>query len=255
MCQNGCSPAPTNDTLVFGEDGELNTSLTGGTSELIVQQPCPIRVLNGSWLLEVLPRIPFVFSPRVRGLLRIEVGPSSLRCSGDIYTRRPFFPAFSEGTTAGENVIFPGPQPWYPSFPKNPVLLVLPLERSELHERHAHGGHRSAPVESGHPGVRLHRHPGAELPAGSGRLPRGAGPGDAGHPGDRGHDVDRQGDQDLGPVPRVPDRGRRDGQSQLPGLRDDRVRGWSPRSGRSTRPRAGMCGSRRTRSPSRTMPA
>jgi hypothetical protein len=131
MCQTeGCLHAPTDEALVFGEDGEIVTPATGADAPLILQRPCPIGVLNGSWLLEVLPRFPFVFAPQVRGPLRIEVGASSLRVSGDIYTHRPLFPGFEPVTAvplqpvpvppdpvADEGVIFPGSSPWYPSFP------------------------------------------------------------------------------------------------------------------------------------------
>lgn len=146
-----CSHAPTDETLVFGENGEIVTPQAGADTPLILQQPCPIGVLNGSWLLEVPPRLPFVFAPQVRGPMRIEVGASSLRVSGDIYTQRPIFAGFpgsvtpvpqpvpvppvgpgpigpiagpvadgptAAGPVADENVIFPGPPPWYPSFPK-----------------------------------------------------------------------------------------------------------------------------------------
>jgi hypothetical protein len=80
--------------LEFGEDGELVTA-----------PPCPIEVLNGSWLLEVQPGVPV--APQVRGPLRIEVGASSLRVSGDIYTRH----AAATGAPPDP------PSPGYPSFP------------------------------------------------------------------------------------------------------------------------------------------
>jgi len=157
MCQTGCPPAATEETLVFGQDGEIDASGVGIDPELILARPCPIGMLNGSWLVEVLPRIPFVFPPEVRGPMRIEVGPSSLRCSGDIYTHRPVFPTFpaataavpqplpvppvsvgqpgfglinpadagsaaddeiGAGLAADDDVILPGPRPWYPSFPR-----------------------------------------------------------------------------------------------------------------------------------------
>src|SRR3954454_15163743 len=142
MGQNGCGSGSATGTVVFGADGEIDQSRSSAASELFWQQPCPIEDLNGSWLFEVLPRLPVFFAPRVRGPLRIEVGPSALRCSGDVYTFRPSLTNF--GGTFGEpvpvppvpdplfgpepptggsdaadgNVIFPGSQAWYPSFPK-----------------------------------------------------------------------------------------------------------------------------------------
>jgi hypothetical protein len=142
MGQNGCGSGSATGTVVFGADGEIDQSRSSAASELFWQQPCPIEDLNGSWLFEVLPRLPVFFAPRVRGPLRIEVGPSALRCSGDVYTFRPSLTNFGgmfgepvpvapvpdpvfgpEPPTGGSdaadgNVIFPGSQAWYPSFPK-----------------------------------------------------------------------------------------------------------------------------------------
>ncbi len=133
-------PAHDAEELSFGEDGEL---LPAPGSPVLVRPPffgpCPIGSLNGSWLLEVVPST--IFSPLVRGPMRIEVGPSSLRASGDIYSVRRFFPWRIElippviapmpnptpiptplpdaGDTSEDFVVFPTPPPWYPSFPKS----------------------------------------------------------------------------------------------------------------------------------------
>jgi hypothetical protein len=142
-------PAHESDALTFGEDGEL---IPAPGSPILVRPPffgpCPVGSLNGSWLLEVIPST--IFSPLVRGPLRIEVGPSSLRASGDIYSQRRFFPwpieplpvirpipipnpvpiptpipggpdrpAGGTGDAAQDFVVFPFPPPWYPSFPKS----------------------------------------------------------------------------------------------------------------------------------------
>ncbi len=137
-------PTHDSDELTFGEDGEL---IPAPGSPVLVRPPffgpCPIGSLNGSWFLEVVPST--IFSPLVRGPLRIEVGPSSLRASGDIYSQRRFFPwridplpplilptpapnpipdagdqpAGGAADASQDLVVFPTPPPWYPSFPKS----------------------------------------------------------------------------------------------------------------------------------------
>jgi cell wall-associated NlpC family hydrolase len=141
-------PANETDELSFGEDGEL---IPAPGSPVLVRPPfygpCPIGDLNGSWLLEVVPST--IFSPLVRGPMRIEVGPSSLRASGDIYSVRRFFPwrielippviqptpkptpiptpipdagdqsSATAADASGDFVVFPTTPPWYPSFPKS----------------------------------------------------------------------------------------------------------------------------------------
>ena len=138
-----CSGTPSDDVLVFSEDGEVVQPLIPGSVINRFFGPCPIGSLDGSWLLEIVPRT--IFAPQVRGPMRIEVGASSLRVSGDMYSQRRFFPGQIDpvvigplerppipdpigpvirGTDEGEIgedglVIFPTPKPWYPAFPKN----------------------------------------------------------------------------------------------------------------------------------------
>ncbi|MDT0180579.1 hypothetical protein Q9S36_10240 [Microbacterium sp. ARD31] len=139
------------DVLEFDQDGEVLipfepyrpgrfTSLT---------RPCALSALDGSWLIEVERRT--IIQPLVRGPMRIEVGASSLRVSGDIYSQRIFgpiepelvrppfepFPPLpplqpripglgdeGEGADAANEadedfgVLSPIPLPWYPSFPQ-----------------------------------------------------------------------------------------------------------------------------------------
>lgn len=85
--------------LVFDEQGELVEDLpfVGPVPSTIPRQPlpsfelrrpCSTARLNGSWLLQIRPLLPaFPFS-EIRGPMRIEVGASSLRISGDVYVRR-----------------------------------------------------------------------------------------------------------------------------------------------------------------------
>lgn len=51
-------------------------------------RPCSPSRLNGSWLIEFQPQLPVIPFSEVRGPMRIEVGASSLRISGDVYVRR-----------------------------------------------------------------------------------------------------------------------------------------------------------------------
>lgn len=54
------------------------------------RRACDLATLNGSWLIELVPRAAFAGALRqtIRGPMRIEVGERSLRISGDIYVRR-----------------------------------------------------------------------------------------------------------------------------------------------------------------------
>ncbi|GAB3602938.1 hypothetical protein [Microbacterium aureliae] len=129
------------DVLEFGQDGEVLIPLEpyrpGPLNRLT--GPCALSALNGSWLFEVERRT--IIQPLVRGPMRIEVGASSLRVSGDIYSQRifgpiepeivrppfPRIPVFGDEDEAdaggvGEpddlGVLFPVPLPWYPAFPQ-----------------------------------------------------------------------------------------------------------------------------------------
>jgi hypothetical protein len=131
-----CSGSSPDDIYEFGQDGEIVPAVDlPGPSLPPLLGPCPIGTLNGSWLLEVVPTT--VLSPRVRGPMRIEVGASSLRVSGDIYSKRSFpspidsvaspvlqsVPTTNpdvDGLSSDESpelIPFPAPAPWYPSFP------------------------------------------------------------------------------------------------------------------------------------------
>jgi hypothetical protein len=137
----------------FDEQGELvddpsaRPAVSPRRDDLLVHtRPCSMATLNGSWLIELTPWLtpsPFL---QIRGPMRLEVGASSLRISGDVYVRRggvigpggrpqpgggpgpvpPESPA--QGDTAGyadgvaepllgEDVV--GPRPWYPQLPMN----------------------------------------------------------------------------------------------------------------------------------------
>lgn len=91
----GCGRAATaaqDAPLEFDADGELVVGPV--IRPELLTRPCPIGTLDGSWLLELERRT--VFGPEVRGALRIEVGASSLRVSGDMYSRRVFPPVVTE---------------------------------------------------------------------------------------------------------------------------------------------------------------
>jgi hypothetical protein len=111
-----------------------------------------------------------VFSPHVRGPMRIEVGSNILGVSGDIYVQRRFsFPPPIEverppfipipdpgplGEPAGPLVSPAGAvgtapsDPDLPVVPHGPVLLILPL-----HRRHLKLHHRPARLQPGPPPV------------------------------------------------------------------------------------------------------
>lgn len=114
MSENcGCAdaaPGPELPDLAFGEDGGIIGPVGEIAGPVIrpewLTRPCPIGALDGSWLLEVEQRT--VFSPLLRGALRIEVGNGSLRVSGDMYSRRSFPPIIE---VEHPPVIFPDPRP------------------------------------------------------------------------------------------------------------------------------------------------
>ena len=88
-CGHGAPAAHDSAPLEFDADGEL-ILVDPVIRPEVLTRPCPIGTLDGSWLLELERRT--VFGPEVRGALRIEVGASSLRVSGDMYSRRVFPP-------------------------------------------------------------------------------------------------------------------------------------------------------------------
>ncbi|WP_374976096.1 hypothetical protein ACEYYH_20300 [Microbacterium trichothecenolyticum] len=103
-CGHAASAAHADEPLEFDADGELIGAPI--IRPELPTRPCPIGTLDGSWLLELERRT--VFAPEVRGALRIEVGASSLRISGDMYSRRVFPPVLGE---VQRPVPIPDPRP------------------------------------------------------------------------------------------------------------------------------------------------
>jgi hypothetical protein len=130
--------------LYFDEQGQLADPPPGTPGGAVVPppclppvlppvgrpRPCQVGTLNGSWLIEITPSAPQPVLQRslIRGPMRIEVGPSSLRLSGDIYVRRtgvidpiaprPLPPISAESDP--ESAPNLGPHaPWYPQLPLN----------------------------------------------------------------------------------------------------------------------------------------
>ncbi|MFE5410896.1 hypothetical protein [Microbacterium sp. NPDC056569] len=91
-CGHAASAATDDAPLEFDADGEIVVGPV--IRPELLTRPCPIGTLDGSWLIELERRT--VFGPEVRGAMRIEVGASSLRISGDIYSRRIFPPVLGE---------------------------------------------------------------------------------------------------------------------------------------------------------------
>ena len=84
------------ETLVFDSTGVL-VGPRIETPDILRPRSCSLQTLDGSWLLTIEAQIPNVFSPQVRGPMRIEVGSNVLRVSGDIYVQRRFtFPPPTE---------------------------------------------------------------------------------------------------------------------------------------------------------------
>ena len=101
--QSGHHGAP----LEFDADGQLVVGPVIRPD--LFTRPCPIGTLDGSWLLELERRT--VFSPEVRGAMRIELGASSLRVSGDMYSRRVFPPVLEPRLPIPSPFPIPDPGP------------------------------------------------------------------------------------------------------------------------------------------------
>jgi hypothetical protein len=81
-------------------------------------RPCAISSLDGSWLLEIVPAFggpgePIFPPTQTRGPMRIEVGTTSLRISGDVYSRRM---VVAQPRPAPVPAAAPA-MPWYPQLP------------------------------------------------------------------------------------------------------------------------------------------
>jgi hypothetical protein len=101
------------EELRFDGNGDLE-------HPVLPQRPCPIGTLDGSWLLEFSSALPLPTINAVRGPMRVEVGQSSLRVSGDVYVRRllrplPEFPSDHDADLP--QLVFPQPTSWYPQLP------------------------------------------------------------------------------------------------------------------------------------------
>ena len=109
-CGHAAPAAHDSAPLEFDADGELILPDPVIRPEVLTRA-CPIGTLDGSWLLELERRT--VFGPEVRGAMRIEVGASSLRVSGDMYSRRVFPPVLTEVERPFPFPLpEPGPQPF-----------------------------------------------------------------------------------------------------------------------------------------------
>ncbi|WP_426322494.1 hypothetical protein [Microbacterium sp. E-13] len=107
-CAHAASATHDSAALEFDADGEV--VLPGSVIRPeVLTRACPIGTLDGSWLLELERRT--VFGPEVRGAMRIEVGTSSLRISGDMYSRRVFPPVTIPEFEVQRPFPIPGPDP------------------------------------------------------------------------------------------------------------------------------------------------
>jgi hypothetical protein len=84
-------------------------------------RPCSRTALKGSWLLSLVPTGPHL-AQAIRGPMRIEVAPTRLRVSGDVYVRSLFRPPVIAQPVIAEPFI-PGSlvikKNWYPAFPQS----------------------------------------------------------------------------------------------------------------------------------------
>src|SRR5687767_124083 len=122
MCGGDCAGhtgTPDEETLVF-----VSTAVLVGPRieipDILRPVPCSLQTLNGSCLITIGPQIMTVFSPLVRGPMRIEVGSTILRVSGDIYVQRRF--TFPPPTEVERPPSIPIPAPG----PLSAALLVSP---------------------------------------------------------------------------------------------------------------------------------
>ncbi len=125
----GCEGCET-DTLVFDDTGELVEELVP-----IRTRPCALSTLNGSWLLQIVPKKPAFPPSHVRGPMRIEVADKALRVSGDIYVRRLVLPPLpgqpGDGNDGGsDGGAINTRRPWYPQLPMNQYAWYFRAVRS-----------------------------------------------------------------------------------------------------------------------------
>ncbi|GAA1769910.1 hypothetical protein GCM10009712_17310 [Pseudarthrobacter sulfonivorans] len=144
--EDGCSDCDEGPYL-FDEQGQIIDNPfpgTRGQADLPAvrasrQRPCSLGALNGSWLIELTARggDPSGQDPIIRGPMRIQVGASSLRISGDVYVRRGQDPTdrglrpgpldefpngFASGGpagVAGQDTTDTAAGRWYPQLPLN----------------------------------------------------------------------------------------------------------------------------------------
>lgn len=126
--------------FVYDEEGELTsvapvTAMPGTLIPRLPEQPaipwpelvaltrpCSLKTLNGSWLLQLVPKRPHLLLSQIRGPMRIEADSHRLRVSGDVYVRPPFLiarpviPEIGPALSPGSVVIKLN---WYPAFPQS----------------------------------------------------------------------------------------------------------------------------------------
>ncbi|MBW9119979.1 hypothetical protein JNB63_07740 [Microbacterium trichothecenolyticum] len=107
-CGHAAHAGQDSAPLEFSADGEVILPDPIIRPEVLTRA-CPLGALDGSWLLELQRRT--VFGPEVRGAMRIEVGTSSLRVSGDMYSRRVFPPVVIPEFEVQRPFPVPGPGP------------------------------------------------------------------------------------------------------------------------------------------------
>jgi len=104
------------DVVVRPEIGPIQPQLP----ELTLLRPCSLKTLNGSWLLQLTPQLPFA-SPfqEIRGPMRIEAGGGVLRISGDVYLRKLVAAVGSIEPASPVHHTLLIRRNWYPAFPQS----------------------------------------------------------------------------------------------------------------------------------------
>ncbi|MGW2092127.1 hypothetical protein [Promicromonospora sukumoe] len=118
----------------------------------LLTRPCPLGTLDGSWLLELERRT--VFGPEVRGAMRIEVGTSSLRISGDLYSRRVLPPVLEPLRPIPVPFPVPEPDPLAGAVVREPGIGGHDTHAQDAHGRDPHADDTHTPDTTGiDPGI------------------------------------------------------------------------------------------------------
>lgn len=129
-CSNVTFYFDENGTAIRGPTRELSGTIVGPIEPIPLFRPCSLATLNGSWLIQIGPNLPYLL--QISGPMRIESKKDVLRISGDIYTRGFVYPprsviVSSPVETAPSSILLSEPiftgslvikKNWYPAYPQ-----------------------------------------------------------------------------------------------------------------------------------------